>query len=165
MSAVIEVSEKFEVPAPALAVWSVLSDPHAVVSCVPGASLGEQQENGAFAATLAVKFGPTKVTFRALVELELDADAFRGTLTATGRDTLGGARMQASATFSVNDKPDKAGSEVSLHGTVEITGRLASLIEGGATVVAKRMAAEFAGALAVRCTEAQNNDIKREATA
>ena len=42
----MEISERIEVPAPPSAVWAVLSDPQAVVECVPGASLGEAHDDG-----------------------------------------------------------------------------------------------------------------------
>ena len=60
----IEVSQRIEVPASPQAVWTVLSDPHAVVECVKGASLGERHEDGSYDAGLLVSFGPATVTFR-----------------------------------------------------------------------------------------------------
>ncbi|HEX2260868.1 MAG TPA: SRPBCC domain-containing protein, partial [Candidatus Binatia bacterium] len=62
---VIEISECVEVPAAPEIVWDVLSDPRAVVDCVPGAKLGDRLEDGSYDTTLTVKFGPAKVTFRA----------------------------------------------------------------------------------------------------
>jgi carbon monoxide dehydrogenase subunit G len=145
---VIELNERFEVPSPPERVWAVLADPQAVVTCVPGAELGEQREDGAYDSKLTVRFGPTRVTFRATVSLTLDDASRTGNLEAHGRDTLGGTRMAATATFDVAGAP--AGSAVEIRGQVDITGRLASLIEGGATAVVKRMSGEFAANLAQR---------------
>jgi carbon monoxide dehydrogenase subunit G len=39
----------------------VLSDPRAVVDCVPGVKLGDRLEDGSYDATVTVKFGPAKV--------------------------------------------------------------------------------------------------------
>jgi carbon monoxide dehydrogenase subunit G len=89
------------------------------------------------------------VTFQAHAELELDPDAMRGRLSARGRDKQGGARFQASATFGLS--AIGAGTSVTTHGEVDISGRLASMIEGGANVVAKRMSAQFAECLRARC--------------
>ncbi len=58
----IEISERVEVPAAPRIVWDVLSDPRAVVDCMPGAKLGDRLEDGSYDATLTVKFGPAKVT-------------------------------------------------------------------------------------------------------
>jgi len=147
----IEVNERIEVPSAPRAVWGVLSDPHAVVECVSGASLGDQHEDGSFDATLVVKFGPTKVTFRARVALELDAAAMTGRVVAKGKDSIGGTRVQARMKFSVAEQAEPPGSVVPITSEVEISGRLASLIESGAKLVVKRMVGEFTGRLAERC--------------
>jgi carbon monoxide dehydrogenase subunit G len=91
------------------------------------------------------------VAFLARAVLDLDADALRGRLSARGKDTQGGARFEATATFSVADNPSGSGAIVSTHGEVDISGRLASLIEGGAGIVVKRMSAEFINCLSTRC--------------
>jgi len=149
----IEVNEQIEVPAPPETVWGLLSDPRAVVDCVPGASLGEEQEDGSFDATLTVKFGPAKVTFRAKVVLELDAAAMTGHVSARGKDNQGGTRMRAKMTFRVVERAQSPGSAIPIEARVEISGRLATLIEGGATLVVTRMTKEFSGRLAARCAD------------
>jgi carbon monoxide dehydrogenase subunit G len=146
---VIEVDEHFDVAAPPGTVWELLADPYAVVGCVPGAAIVAENEDGSLETTLTVKFGPVGVAFQAHTVLELDPEAMRGRLSARGRDKQGGARFQASATFGV--VPRETGSTVTSHGEVEISGRLASMIEGGASVVAKRMSAQFAECLSARC--------------
>src|SRR5712692_2115665 len=145
----IELDERFEVPATPRAVWQVLSDPHAVVACVPGASLGAERADGSFDASLTVKFGPVRVGFEAQVRLELNDAAMQGQLTAQGKDQQGGTRVHGSMRFTVSEQG--SGSLVTLDGQVELTGRLASLIEGGATAVVKNMSREFASELAARC--------------
>ena len=149
----IEIRERFDVPAPPERVWAVLTDPQAVVGCVPGASIVGQDDDGSLDASVVVKFGPTRVTFRVRAALELDASAHQGRLTAQGKDTIGGTRMRSTARFGVTPGPGASGSSVSIDGTVEVSGRLASLIEGGASLVVKRMSGEFAERLAARCSE------------
>jgi carbon monoxide dehydrogenase subunit G len=146
---VIEVDERFEVGAAPATVWQLLADPHAVVGCVPGASITSQNEDGSLETALTVKFGPLGVAFHGHVELELDSSTMRGRMSARGRDTQGGARFTATASFDVAGSGE--GSLVTTHGEVNITGRLASMIEGGATVVVKRMSAQFADCLRARC--------------
>jgi len=145
---VIEVDERFEVAAPPPAVWRVLADPYSVVGCVPGAAIVSLTDDGTLETTLTVKFGPVSVAFEAKAILQLDHDQMRGQLSARGRDKQGGARFQASAAFSVIRAAP--GSIVATHGEVDISGRLASIIEGGAGVVDKRMSAEFAQCLRAR---------------
>ena len=147
----IEIRERFDVPATPERVWAVLSDPHAVVGCVPGASIVGQDDDGALDAAVVVKFGPTRVTFKVKATLVLDEPARRGSITAQGRDGIGGTRMRSTAQFSVTAGPGGQGSSVAVDGNVEVSGRLASLIEGGASLVVKRMSGEFAERLAARC--------------
>jgi uncharacterized protein len=146
----IDVNERFDVPSGPRTVWSVISDPHAVVGCVPGASLGEQAADGSFDAALTVKFGPAKITFHARVSLELDDAAMVGHLTAAGKDNQGGTRIKSTMTFKVTEQASKTGSTVTIDGDVEISGKLAGMIEGGASIVVGRMSGEFAKNLADR---------------
>ncbi len=88
-------------PAAPQIVWDVLSDPRAVVDCMPGAKLGERLEDGSYDATVTVKFGPAKVTFRAKVALELDGTAMIGRVSSRGRDDQGGTRVKTAMTFKV----------------------------------------------------------------
>lgn len=149
----IEIRERFDVPAEPDRVWAVLSDPHAVVGCVPGASITGQEDDGALDANIGVKFGPTRVSFRVKAMLDLDEAAHQGKITAQGRDGIGGTRMKSTATFGVTPGPGGNGSSVAIDGNVEVSGRLASLIEGGASIVVKRMSGEFAERLAARVSE------------
>jgi carbon monoxide dehydrogenase subunit G len=149
----IEINEQFDVPsASPQVVWDLLSDPRAVVGCVPGAALGEEHEDGSFDGSLTVKFGPAKVTFRARIELELDAAARVGRVTARGKDNQGGTRFRATMAFTVADHPENSGTTVLIQGENEISGKLAGLVEAGAKIVIKRMAADFSENLAARCS-------------
>jgi carbon monoxide dehydrogenase subunit G len=121
---------------------------------VSGASLGDQHEDGSFDATLVVKFGPTKVTFQARVAVELDPVAMAGRVTAKGKDSIGGTRVQARMRFNIIEQTDPPGSAVPITSEVEISGRLAALIETGAKMVVKRMLGEFTERLAERCAGA-----------
>lgn len=151
----IEVDEQFDVPAPPATVWQLLADPYAVVGCVPGAAIVGQAEDGSLDTTLSIKFGPVGIAFQARAELALEPEQMRGRLSARGKDKQGGARFQASATFSVAAQSSGSGSVVSTRGEVDISGRMASLIEGGASIVVKRMSTEFASCLSARCAGAQ----------
>lgn len=147
----IEVNEQVDVEAPPRAVWDLLSNPREVVDCVPGASLGEQQEDGRYDATVTVKFGPAKVTFKAKVALEFDAAAMTGKVSTTGKDTQGGTRMSGSMTFKVLERTEPpSGSTVPMEAVVEVSGKLAMLVESGAKLVVKRMTTEFSERLAAR---------------
>ena len=152
----IEIRERFDVPADPERVWEILSDPRAVVECVPGASIVGQDADGALDARVQVKFGPTRIGFQVRAMLDLDEPAHQGKITAQGKDGIGGTRMRSTATFGVTPGPGATGSSVAIDGAVEVSGRLASLIEGGASVVVKRMSSEFAERLAASCSAARS---------
>ena len=147
----IEVQEQFDVPAAPRTVWGMLSDPAAVVGCVEGAALGDKYEDGSFDGSIMVKFGPAKVKFNARLTLELDEANMVGTVMSKGKDTVGGTRVKSTLTFKVQDL-EGGGSTVPITGEVEVTGKLASLVETGAKLVVKRMTADFAKKLAEHCT-------------
>ena len=147
----IEINEKFDVPSAApRTVWELLSDPKAVVGCVPGATLGEEHEDGSFDGSLMVKFGPARVTFKARIELEIDDAAMTGSVTSRGKDSQGGTRFSAKMGFSVIENTEQQGATVLIKGENEITGKLSGIVEAGAKIVIKRMSAEFAENLAAR---------------
>lgn len=149
----IEINEQFDVPSTPQCVWDLLSDPEAVVGCVPGAMLGEKHEDGTFDGGVTVKFGPARVTFRARIALELDHDTKSGRVTSRGKDTQGGTRFTTTMGFRVVESTaEPEGSTVIIEGQTEITGKLAGLVESGAKIVIKRMSAEFAQNLAARCS-------------
>lgn len=146
----IEVNEQIEVASDPQTVWTLLSDPRAVVECLEGARLGEQHEDGSYDASIVVKFGPAKVAFNANVALELDSAGRTGHVTSRGKDKQGGARFQTKMTFRVEDRVDPPGSRIPIEAQVEISGRLASMIETGASMVVKRMTKDFSEQLANR---------------
>src|SRR5437773_4379967 len=135
---VIEINERVEVPAAPRIVWNVLSDPRAVVDCVPGAKLGDRLEDGSYDTTLTVKFGPTQVTFRAKVALELDGTAMIGHVSSRGRDDQGGTRVKTAMTFQVVAGQAPGPSVVPIDAQVEISRRLAWVVETGAALVGQR---------------------------
>lgn len=148
----IKIDEQFDVPdVQPRAVWNLLADPHSVVECVQGATLGQEHEDGSFDGSLTVKFGPAKVTFRARIELDLNDAEMVGRVTARGKDSQGGTRFRATMSFTVAEHIQQRGSTVLVEGENEISGKLAGIVESGAKIVVKRMAADFAEKLSARC--------------
>jgi carbon monoxide dehydrogenase subunit G len=147
----IEVNETIDVASDPKTVWALLSDPRAVVECVQGASLGEQDADGTYDAGIMVKFGPAKVAFKARVDIEYDEPTMSGKVSSRGKDKQGGARFNTAMNFKVIGQPaGGTGSQIHVAAQVEISGKLASLIETGASMVVKRMTKEFSEALAAR---------------
>ena len=146
----LHIHEQFSVDSDARTVWAVISDPWVVVDCVPGAILGGQRDDGSFDAAVTVKLGPVKVAFQAVVSLELDATGMVGHVSARGKDSQGGTRVGSTMTFTVREEAESR-SGVTIDSDVEISGRLAGVIETGASIVVARMSSEFAENLAKRC--------------
>ena len=147
----IDIREEFEVAVSPELVWNVISNPYEVVSCVPGATITGQKEDGAYEGSLDIKFGPTSVTFQMLVTLDLNPSAPEGRLTSQAKDKRGGTRTKATATFNVTPVQGGAGSKISMQSSVDISGPLAGMVETGATFVVKRMVEVFAQRLAEKC--------------
>jgi uncharacterized protein len=146
----IQVNENIEVPSSRQAVWDILSNPHAVAECVPGAALGERQEDGSYDASLVVKFGPAKVTFKARFTLVLDPPAFSGRVESRAKDNQGGTRLKTTMNFKVMEGSAPGTSAIPIDAQVEISGKLASLVESGANLVVKYMTKEFSERLAAK---------------
>jgi len=147
----ISIAEEISVPSPPDRVWAVVSDPSAVVSCIAGADLGAVHDDGSFDGTLVVKFSALRVKFAARLTLDLEEAENEGHLSARGRDGQGATRFSGGATFRVAEDQDPGHSLVTMTGEVNLTGKLASLIESGAGVVVARMTKEFSAALVERC--------------
>ena len=146
----IEVSERIEVPAAPRTVWEILSNPRAVVECVEGAELGEQHEDGSYDAKMVVRFGPAKVSFKTRFTLELDQAAMSGRVESRGKDNQGGTRVKTMMTFKVTEGATPGSAAIPIDAQVEISGKLASLVETGANIVVKRMTADFTEKLAAK---------------
>ena len=147
----ITISEHFEVPYSPSTVWAILSDPNTVVQCVEGAELGESLGDGSYKARTTVKFGALRIHFNGQVSLELDEDAMEGHLTAQGKDAQGGARFRATITFNVTGQVENGGSVVTVQGEVDISGKLVSVIEVGASRVVRRLTDNFSENFTAQC--------------
>ena len=151
----LTVNERIEVMTAPNNVWAILSNPHEVVHCVEGAELGQQLDDGSFDATMTVKFGPAKVAFNANVLLTLEPASLSGEVSGRGKDTKGGTKFRTTMRFKVENGANPDQSAIAITAEVEISGRLASMIETGASLVIKRMTASFTQALAKRCITGQ----------
>ncbi len=150
----ISVQERFQVPSDPETVWRIVASPDEIVPCIPGAILEERHADGSYSGSIIVQFGPAKVKFKARVTYEADHVAKVGRVAGRGKDTAGGTRADMAFSFSV--RACEGGTSVSGDGEMDIKGPLASMIEVGASVIVKRMLAEFSSNLAARCGAPQN---------
>ena len=141
----IELKEKFSVPAPPDEVWPLMSDPAVVAACIPGAELTELTPEGAHRGKVTFKFGPTVAVFRGETRLTYDHPVKRCLIEARGIDQKGASR--ARARFEVEAKGTDT-TEVSMEGGFEVAGPLEMFASAGGVHVARALLAEFAGNIA-----------------
>jgi carbon monoxide dehydrogenase subunit G len=127
-------------------VWSLLCDPVLVVSCIPGATLVENQQDDSYRGTFKVKFGPTVVIFRGEATLSYDHDGRRCTIESRGVDQRGASRAVAGGIVAVTGSGPVANLGVT--GDFHITGPLESFARTGGVHVARVLLGEFSTNLA-----------------
>lgn len=146
----IEISEDIEVAYPVPLVWQLVSDPKVVVSCIAGASIGDEAEDGYFPARILIKSGALRVGFTSKFRVDFDENSLTGTVVATSKDSHGGTRAKTTANFEVVES-GRQNSVVRMRGQVDLSGKLASIIEASAGVVVKRMMREFIAEFVKKC--------------
>jgi len=142
---VIELKEKFSVPAPPGEVWPLMSDPAVVAACIPGAEMNEVTPEGAHRGKVTFKFGPTVAVFRGETKLTYDHPIMRCLIEARGIDQKGASR--ARARFEVQASGTDT-TEVTMAGGFEVAGPLEMFASAGGVHVARALLAEFAANIA-----------------
>ena len=137
----IELKEKFSIPAPPDEVWPLISEPAVVAACIPGAELTELTADGAHRGKVTFKFGPTVAVFRGETRLTYDHPVKRCLIEARGIDQKGASR--ARARFEVQARGADT-TEVTMEGGFEVAGPLEMFASAGGVHVARALLAEFA---------------------
>ena len=66
----MKLEQSFEVGAPIDVVWNALVDLERVAPCLPGASIGERDDDGTYRGTFSVKLGPTTAAYNGTIRIE-----------------------------------------------------------------------------------------------
>lgn len=145
---------EFSIPVPVERAWAVLLDVGRVAPCLPGASLdaGEEAVEGAeFTGGMRVKVGPITVVYRGVAVFEeIDKDAYRLRLRASGKESRGPGT--AEATVAARLLPDGDRTTVGIETTFHVTGRPAQFGRGVMREVGERLIDRFAENLAAQLT-------------
>jgi uncharacterized protein len=121
----LRIEKTFQVNEPIEKVWSFLSDPARVATCVPGAKLTERVDENHYKGTISVKVGPSITDYKGEVQIvRMDAATHEIEMVGKGQDVKG--RGSASMTM---------------------TGKL-STVDGGATQVTSTSEVNVIGILA-----------------
>jgi uncharacterized protein len=140
----IELDNSFTVPVPPEKAWDVLLDVERIAPCMPGASV-TSVEGDEIAGQVKVKLGPLSLTYKGTAKFtEKDQDNHAIAIEASGKETRGAGT--ASATVTANLKPaDTEGQTlVSIHTSLNVTGRPAQFGRSLLPEVSGKLIAQFA---------------------
>jgi carbon monoxide dehydrogenase subunit G len=142
----IELDNSFTVPVPPEQAWDVLLDVERIAPCMPGASVtsvaGDEIEG-----QVKVKLGPLSLTYKGTAKFTEKDEASRTiAIQANGKETRGAGT--ASANVQASLKPDEAGTLVSIHTSLNVTGRPAQFGRSLLPEVSGKLIGEFASNLA-----------------
>lgn len=140
----LKIERSFSVDAPPDRVWTFLTDPARVVTCLPGAALSSSSEDGLrHEGTVTVKLGTISVTYRGTADfIEIDAERRRLQVRAKGREKVGAGSASLSMVSDVLASDD--GSEVAIEADIEVTGKIVALGRGMIGVVSEQVVKDFA---------------------
>jgi uncharacterized protein len=143
----VRLEQSFEVRAPLERVWETLIDIERVAPCLPGAEITEAGDDGTYRGTFSVRLGPTTAAYRGELNMEeVDRDARRVVMRATGQDKRG--QGSAKATIVSTMREDGEVTTVEVETDFTITGRLARFGRGGMIQdISNRLLREFAECL------------------
>jgi uncharacterized protein len=123
----IQIEKTFQVKEPVDLVWSFLSDPRRVATCVPGAKITEQVDDKTYKGTISVKVGPTTADYKGELEIvRLDAENHEIEILGKGQDVRG----RGSASMKMSGKARSladGGTEVASVSEVNVVGILAQM--------------------------------------
>jgi carbon monoxide dehydrogenase subunit G len=142
----MELEHSFTVPLPEERAWEVLLDVEKVAPCMPGATL-DSVEGDEIKGRIKVKVGPIAMTYAGTARFtERDPGAHVITLEASGRETRGAGT--ASATVRSTLQGQEGQTQVTVHTTLNVTGRPAQFGRGVMAEVGGKLIGIFASNLA-----------------
>jgi carbon monoxide dehydrogenase subunit G len=146
----MELDHSFTVPVPPDQAWDVLLDVRKIAPCMPGAQV-DSVEGDDVAGRMKVKVGPVSLTYKGMASFK-DRDAAERSILveASGKEMRGAGT--ASATVRAALSPDNGSGDestlVTMHSTLNVTGRPAQFGRGVIAEVGSRLIDKFADNLA-----------------
>jgi carbon monoxide dehydrogenase subunit G len=142
----MELDHSFTVPVPPDRAWEVLLDVERIAPCMPGATV-EEFDGEVVTGRIKVKVGPVSLTYRGTAKFtERDPGTRAVVVDAAGKETRGAGT--ASAAIRASLVPSGEGTEVSIHTTMNVTGRPAQFGRGVIAEVGGKLVEKFAENLA-----------------
>jgi len=143
----MELDNTFTVPVPPETAWDLLLDVAKIAPCMPGATIDEV-DGDVVNGRIKVKVGPVSLTYKGTATfIERDETSHKVTLEASGKETRGAGTASATVTASLAPTADGA-TAVSMHTTMNVTGRPAQFGRGVMVEVGGKLVDTFAANLA-----------------
>jgi uncharacterized protein len=144
----MELDNSFTVPVPPEQAWDVLLDVKRIAPCMPGATVDEV-DGDVVKGHIKVKVGPVSLTYRGTANFaERDPDARVVVVEASGKETRGAGTASATVRASLEPDPSGTSTLVTMHTTMNVTGRPAQFGRGVMVEVGGKLVDQFAANLA-----------------
>jgi uncharacterized protein len=142
----IELEHSFAVPVPPDQAWDVLLDVARVAPCMPGATV-EEVDGDVVTGKIKVKVGPIALTYAGKATFtERDPVAHAVKVEAAGKETRGSGTATATVHATLED--DGGNTRVTVHTSLNVTGRPAQFGRGVMAEVGGRLIERFSANLA-----------------
>ncbi|HLK73877.1 MAG TPA: SRPBCC family protein [Streptosporangiaceae bacterium] len=144
----MEMDHSFTVPVPPNQAWDILLDVERIAPCMPGASV-DDVDGDVVNGRIKVKVGPVSLTYKGTAKFtERDPEAHVVVLEAAGKETRGAGTASANVRASMVPDASGSGTDVTMHTTMNVTGRPAQFGRGVMVEVGSKLIEQFATNLA-----------------
>jgi uncharacterized protein len=149
----LKIEKGFQVKEPVEKVWSFLSDPRKVASCVPGAQITEQVDDKNYKGAIKVKVGPSVTDYKGEVQVvRMDSQNYEIEILGKGQDVRGRGSASMKMTGKLRALED-GGTEVTSISELNVVGILAQMGSRVISEVSNIMFGEFTKNLQARLSQ------------
>jgi uncharacterized protein len=143
----IELDNSFTVPVPPEQAWDVLLDVERIAPCMPGASV-TSVEGDEIAGQVKVKLGPLSLSYKGTAKFtEKNQETHTIAIEASGKETRGAGTASATVQASLKPADTEGRTQVSIHTSLNVTGRPAQFGRSLLPEVSGKLIAQFAANL------------------